>query len=545
MSLTFSCGRLAVQQPKAPPNFKVYESNGTAGAAWSRPVPLVGQIERVAYPMDALPPAIRGAVEEVQEAVQASPEMVASSALAVCSLAAQSLADVRRSVTLPGPCSLFFLTVAESGDRKSTVDRLMGRAVRDFQDAQRDASGVVLAGHTADVEAWEARRNATSDRMASDAKKDGKSIDGHRADLAQLETEKPQAPRVPRLQYEDVTSEKLGKALATEWPSGGIFSSEGGAVLGGHSMGKDAIGRTLALFNKLWDGAPHIVDRATAPSFAVRGARMTISLQVQPHVLADFLDRDRGMSRGSGFLARFLVSQPMSLQGTRLYRESGDMPELGRFSSRITDLLNDLPQIDPERGMVLPLLDFTDDAKALWVNSYNAIEGELSSGGNFASIKDAASKAADNIARLAAVLHVFEYGARGPIEARSVEAASRIVLWHTFSARALFAPFTLSRGTANAATLDRWLIDHCTMEGTDGFAARTLANAGPNSTRKREDLDAALDVLAAHGRVRVVQLGRRRTIKVNPALLDGTAEAMSDDDAPEIITRPPPAIWNG
>jgi putative DNA primase/helicase len=520
--------------------------NGAAGAAWPAPVPLVGQIERVAYPLDALPAAIRGAVEEVHEAVQASPEMVASSALAVVSLAVQSLADVSRSRTLPGPCSLYFLTAAESGDRKSTVDRLLGQAVRAFQDQQREASRLTLAAHTADIEAWEARRGAASDRMAADAKKDGKSIDGHRADLAQIEGEKPQPPRVPRLTYEDVTSEKLGKSLATEWPSGGIFSSEGGAVLGGHSMGKDAIGRTLALLNKLWDGADHFVDRATAPSFAVRGARMTISLQVQPHVLADFLDRDRGMSRGSGFLARFLVSQPMSLQGTRLYKESGDMPELGRFSSRITELLSDLPQVDPERGLLLPLLDFTADAKALWVESYNAIERELSSGGDFASIKDAASKAADNIARLAAVLHVFEYGARGPIEVQSVEAARRIVLWHAYSARALFAPFTLSREAANAATLDRWLIDRCSMEGVDGFSARTLANAGPNGTRKREDLDAALEILAAHGRVRVVQLGKRRTVKVNPALLDGTAEAMSDDDAPEITPRAAaPAIWNG
>ena len=78
-----------MQQPKAPPNFKVYESNGSAGA-WSTPVPLIGQIERVAYPVDALPSAIRGAVEEVQDAVQAPAEMVASSALAVVSLAAQS-----------------------------------------------------------------------------------------------------------------------------------------------------------------------------------------------------------------------------------------------------------------------------------------------------------------------------------------------------------------------------------------------------------------------------------------------------------------------
>jgi hypothetical protein len=118
-----------VQQPKAPRNFRVYESNGSAGAKWSTPVSLVGQIEREAYPLDALPTAIRGAVEEVQAAVQAPAEMVASSALAVVSLAAQSLADVSRSRTLPGPSSLYFLTVAESGDSKSTVDRLMGRAI--------------------------------------------------------------------------------------------------------------------------------------------------------------------------------------------------------------------------------------------------------------------------------------------------------------------------------------------------------------------------------------------------------------------------------
>jgi putative DNA primase/helicase len=81
--------------------------------------------------MDSLPDAIRGAVAEVTDAVQAPPEMVTSSALAIASLAAQSLADVRRSETLTGPCSLYFLTVAESGDRKSTVDRLLGRAVRE------------------------------------------------------------------------------------------------------------------------------------------------------------------------------------------------------------------------------------------------------------------------------------------------------------------------------------------------------------------------------------------------------------------------------
>jgi putative DNA primase/helicase len=308
-------------------------------------------------------------------------------------------------------------------------------------------------------------------------------------------------------------------------------------------MGKDSLGRTLALLCKMWDGADHIVDRATAPSFAVRGARLTISLQVQPHVLTDFLERDRGMSRGSGFLARFLVSQPMSLQGMRLYKEPGDMPALGSFSARITELLNDLPEIDPDRGLVLPMLEFSPEAKTHWIETYNSIEGELKSAGDFAAIKDIASKIADNIARIAAVLHVFEYGARGQISLEAVESAGSIGVWHAYSARALLAPFTQSKEVANAATLDRWLIDRCHMEGVDGFATRTILQGGPTGTRKREDFEAAALLLAEADRARIVQLGKRRLLKVNPALLDGSAEVIADADAADLGARTHAPGW--
>jgi len=520
-------------QAKPPRGFRVYNGNGTAASvAWPNPSALVGEIEREPYPVNALPEAIRTVVEEVQAEVQAPAEMVASSALAVASLAAQSMADVARSKTLPGPCSLYFLTVAESGDRKSTVDRLLGRAIREFQDQQRDASKITLASHEADIAAWRAKRDATDSKMQGDAK-GGKDIEGHRADLAQLETQKPEYPRVCRLLYEDVTSERLGKALATEWPSGGVFSSEGGAVLGGHSMGKDNLTRTLALLNKAWDGTSHVVDRQTAASFAVRGARMTISLQVQPRVLADFLDRDRGLSRGSGFLARFLACQPMSLQGTRFYREAADMPALVHFSARIAEMLDDLPRIDGDRGMILPTLGFEPTAKAHWVETFNAIEGELTSGGDFASIRDVASKAGDNIARLAAVLHLFEHGPAGLIGLRSVESAAQIVLWHLYAAKGLFAPFSLSREAANAATLDRWLIDRALIEGVAEFSTRTILNGGPNATRRRDAFEDALKILAQHGRARLVESGRKRTVTINPALLDGTGDSL-DNDAPDI-----------
>ena len=87
-------------QLEAPPNYRAYQAGQSAAGEWPRPEPLIGQIGRTPYPVDALPMAIRRAVEEVQACVQAPVEMVASSALATASLAAQALADVRRNRTL-------------------------------------------------------------------------------------------------------------------------------------------------------------------------------------------------------------------------------------------------------------------------------------------------------------------------------------------------------------------------------------------------------------------------------------------------------------
>jgi hypothetical protein len=216
-------------------------------------------------------------------------------------------------------------------------------------------------------------------------------------------------------------------------------------------------------------------------------------------------------------------------QGSRLYREPVATPELQTFNARIAGMLADLPTIDGERGLLLPTLDLDPMAKAHWVEIYDAVEAQLSSGGNFAPVRDVASKAPDNVARLAGVLHLFESGPGGVIGLRSMQAAARIVLWHLYAARGLFAPFTLSREAANAATLDRWLIDRCRMEGVDGFSTRAVLNGGPNGTRKREDFDTAIEVLVRHGRVRLVEDGRRRPLVVNPMLVDGTADDADDD----------------
>lgn len=514
-------------QPHSAQRFRPLAGTGNGnetGSVWNAPEPLVAQHETSPYPVDALPEAIRQAVEEVQTFTQAPVELVAASALTALSVAGQQIADVRRDSGLSGPVSLYFVTVAESGERKSSVDSVFAQPIREQERAAREASAGEIANHAAAMTAWEASREAASGKLKK-AAIDGKELAGATADLANVEGGKPTPPRVPRWLYSDTTYEKLTRNLAGNWPAAAIVSSEGGAVLGGHSLGKDSAMRTMSAINELWSGSPLTIDRATSGSYCVRNARLTVGLQVQPSVLASFMDRERN-SRGSGFLARFLFSAPISTQGRRQFRAAPQVwRALDPFNARIAELLATVPNIDADGGLCLPLLDFTPEAKASWVDWYNLIEAQLGPTGELANVRDLASKAADNIARMAALFHIFEHGASGAIGIEAVQAAAPIIVWHLDQGRNYLGAFNVSPATANAAALDRWLIDTCEREGVSEIPRRKVQQFGPGPVRDKAALSAALEELAENHRAREVREGRQKLIRLNPALLAGVQNA--------------------
>ena len=71
---------------------------------------------------EPLPLAPPGAAKSIAMKCQCSSALVAQGVLAVASLASQRLADVRPPYGQTRPLSLFFVTIAASGDRKSTAD---------------------------------------------------------------------------------------------------------------------------------------------------------------------------------------------------------------------------------------------------------------------------------------------------------------------------------------------------------------------------------------------------------------------------------------
>ena len=278
--------------------------------------------------------------------------------------------------------------------------------------------------------------------------------------------------------------------------------------------------RNLALLNTLWDGGKHTVGRRTSESFTVKGARLTMALQAQEVTLRTFLDNSVGLARGTGFLARFLVAWPESTQGFRPFAEPPmHWPKLAKFESRLTGILEQPVAIDDGGGLSPPTLDFTDKAKAGWVKFHDLLESELRDGGELSGVRDVASKAPDNAARLAALFHVFECGLGGSIGTDAFERASRIMAWHLNESRRFLSEMSVPVEIANAFRLNNWLVDHCRHSGICVVYRKDVQRLGPGKLRDGKALDRALNVLMETGRVRIERAGRRSDILVNPVLI--------------------------
>ena len=492
-----------------------------AGQVWPEPQPLSAKVAPEPYPIDALPETIRAAVEEVAGFVKAPLPMVASSALAALSLATQAHIDAKRAERLQGPVGLFLLTIADSGERKSTCDGFFTSAIRQYQEEQAEAMKPAIKEYQAEIAAWEAERDGILSAIKS-AGKSGKPTENLRADLADLQRDKPEAPRVPKLLLGDETPENLAWGLAKHWPSAGVVSAEAGIVFGAHGMSGDSVMRNLGLLNVLWDGGTHSVGRRTSESFTVKGARLTVALQIQEMTLRSFFDKSGGLARGTGFLARFLVAWPESTQGYRPFTEAPEnWPHLAAFHQRIAAILANPVPMDEEGALSPALMMLAPEAKAAWVAFHDAIESELASGGELYDVRDVASKSADNAARLAALFQIFEHGMGGAIGLDCFESASRIAAWHLNESRRFFGELALPAELADAARLDTWLIEYCRREKTHLVPIAKLQQFGPGGLRSKATIEIALRELEEAGRARAEREGRRKMIAVNPALAGG------------------------
>ena len=454
------------------------------------PQPLVREIAPGGeYPVHALGP-LRAAVEAVQGMTQAPVAIPAASALSVASLAVQGFADVE---TLGGarPTSLYTLTIARSGERKSACDAPLIKALRDHEKEQAKAQRKEMERWRNEHALWKGER----DRILRDAAKGkGEKRTAAQADLEALGPE-PGAPHSIDRTVTEPTFEGLTKLFAHGQPSLGLFSDEGGQFLGGHAMNSDNRQKTLAAFNDLWQGNPIRRTRSGDGHATLYGRRLAVHLMVQPTVARGFMSDP--LAADTGFLPRFLICEPPSAIGTRMQAnaKSDDMA-LAAFAERLRAILETSMPMNPETRELEPrTLRLTPEARDLLVEFSDAIEKAQAPGGDLAHITGTASKAAEQAGRIAGVLTLWRDLEAQNVEAIDIADAIDLAQFYLSEASRLASAAAVSTEIDRAEALRRWLLESWKHPE---ILVRDVVRFGPNAMRESPKARAALGILEKH-----------------------------------------------
>jgi putative DNA primase/helicase len=388
--------------------------------------PLLAQQQVLPYPIECLPQILKQAVIEVQGYVQAPMSLVACNALAIASLVTQGLATIRRDTYLISPLSLFILSIADSGERKTFAESFFLNPIENLIAKQYQQMRPKLSQYEADLESWDAQKKGLKLKIQKVAKdSDENALQDAQKELQTLVDAKPKEPLIPKLKYSDVTIQAVTEGLR-HYPSAGLLVSEGGIFFGGAGFQSDSAMTTLSILNDLWSGSALTIDRKGEGSIRLSDVALMMNIAVQSEVLRKFLTRTGQLARGSGFLARPLITMPESTQGFRPYKPPPELRALEQLISKFESLLLlQSSHLNDQGTLERITLELAPKARECWVAYYNEIEQAQQVGKYAEFIKAEASKSADNASRIAGIFHILEYGLTGTVSEQTMEQACR------------------------------------------------------------------------------------------------------------------------
>lgn len=449
------------------------------------------KLEGLPLPVAHLGP-LREATQAIADLTQSPIEIGFQSLLAVSSLAVQSHANAE---TLAGttPTSLFLLTVAPSGERKSACDKLASKSVHRWEEDQYPAYLRRVKAYEFEVEVHgRLQHKAVKTRVGGDG---GEVIE---SDVI----EEPIAPVIPRKVLSDVTSEGILHHHEEGDPSVGIFSDEGGQFFGGHAMSKENQLKSSAAFSRMWDGSPLNRTRGGQSLATFRHRRGCLHLMLQPGVAEGVFGNE--IMRDQGFLSRCLIAQPNSKIGTRFITETEAeaskrliaQEKLAEFHAKIYALLS-LPPSTTEnpRELTPRTLTLSSGARSILVAFANEVERQQAKDGDLASITGFASKAAEQAARIAGVFALLTDPDACALEPSVMLDAVELTAWYLSEAQRALDAGHIDPSLQKAELLRVWLLDNIPNAA---FTKRMIVRRGPSAIRDTKTVEHLLGILERH-----------------------------------------------
>ena len=456
------------------------------------------------YPLHRFPHLAEQAAYEASRELQTPDALTGMTILTALSTSLQGLIDVRLPNGLERPVCLNIAVIANSGERKSGLERIFLQAIHDHDEEAIKEYNVDTERYTADLAYWHAIEKGLASRIRKLTAR-GESTEEAKESLTRHIAAKPVKPRQRRIHYLNATFRAVLEALNGDGESIAFISDEGQVLL------KSGAFQQLGMLNKGWDGARSLpIDRAHGETLIARNPRVSISMMIQDDILMDYLDQKGKVSRGSGHWARYLFAWPESTQGTRFIRHlTPQWYYLPLFTKRMKEVLAQRDERIKQGRSDRILLKFSSEADDRWIELTNTIEEMIQPNDTFYEIRDASSKAMEIVGRIAALFHYFS-DQEGDISLDTLNRAADVASWHLTEFKRIFSgeykqykarDFGMKLGNY----LQRRYADEGQMEVEKNEVLRNGVFANVN------DLNTALNELCAQGHIRLEQQSRSRS----------------------------------
>ncbi|QJW56496.1 hypothetical protein HL670_03392 [Serratia plymuthica] len=468
------------------------------------------------YPVQSFPPVLRNVIQALHSNTKIPVEMIGNVVLAATSLTCQSLIEVIQPHTnMPEPCSLYLMTIAESGEGKTTINKQVMKPCYAFslELIQQYEQHVINYKHK--FKLWKIRQQALESNLRQAIKKGYPGEDEEQAINRHAEGE-PKRPSRPNFIYEDTSLKALVEGLS-EHPEAGFISDE--AI----TFFKSYLKNNPGLLNKAWDGEMFDFRRADGEIYQITPC-LTFSLMSQPGVFMEYIKKNGVAARASGFMSRFLFSWVESSIGTR----QGNRPtiaaeyDLETFHERVIELLA-LHKIPRTEGTAQKKkLSLMPEALAIWRDYRTDTERKMAPENEWEHIRDIASKASSNTLRIAALLQYFYQGNSEEIQPDTITGAIKIMDWYLNQASQLFYPMSERfQFEQDVRELYSWIMSRIRQNDDYPILKNDLEKYGPHRLRRIERLTPVLDQLISQGYFGIIRRFSQSALYVTPYYQNG------------------------
>lgn len=474
------------------------------------------------FPINRLPACLRKAAERLNYYTQVPVELIVSVMLTILSLVCQYITSVRLPHSgVVKPLSLYLLTIAESGEGKSFILKLLMKPLLECFSSMNEDYQLHLAEYRHLHRIWKTTQQALEATLRQAIKR---GYDGE-TEMAKLEDhnrKEPQKPVRPKFIYEDVSHKALIQGLSLH-AEAGIITDEGISFIRG------MLKNHLALLNKGWDGGTYDFQRADGESYELELCLM-ISLMVQPGVIDSYLNKNGDIAKSSGFISRFLITMVESNIGYRTQNaDSEDLEHaLTSFYSQLSKLLDIFKRRFYDEDSEKLVIELSDEAKELLHLKRQELERKIIPGGELNHICDFISKFPEHAVRVAAIFErvgfvptdtilgdLFRFNT---IDKGCMQNALDVMAWYTEQARVLFYPMSeRCQFEKDVHELQSWIANALMQRSeqvNEPVRVSSLLQRGPNRLRKWEALEPVLVQLSRQKEILII-----RNAKGGPAYI--------------------------